>query len=193
VGMTEAGGMAGRQSMPPEPGCYEIRFRLTGLGAFRLFGLVLLALGIFRYQSPLYEQVILVAIGGLVALRYVIAVVSRMVLFRADTAGIALGTLGRLGLSSSTVFIPWTDIRKIALYKITRRAKRVGQTGSYMVIVAHGGAYGSGRRIDSWRLDPERLAAVAAAAAPGVPVVDAGDIDPWVDADLKRFLHLDSK
>ena len=62
-----------------------------------------------------------------------------------------------------------------------------------MVIVPRGAAYGRARRIDTWRLDPERLAAVAAAAAPDVPVVDAGDIDPWVDADMKRVLQMISK
>ncbi|HLQ53646.1 MAG TPA: hypothetical protein VK162_05155 [Streptosporangiaceae bacterium] len=183
-----------RYSVPPDPGCYEIRFRLTGLDAYGLsVGLLLIALSIFRYQPSLYEWVIIVALGGLLALRYVIPLVSRKILFRADPAGITLGTLGQFGFSSSIVFIPWTDIKKIALYKITRWTRRFGRTGSYMVIVPRGAAYGRARRIDTWRLDPERLAAVAAAAAPDVPVVDAGDIDPWVDADMKRVLQMISK
>ena len=56
-----------------------------------------------------------------------------------------------------------------------------------MVIVPRGTARGRGEKIDAWRLDPVRLTAVAAAAAPGVPVVDAGYIDPAVDADMKRL------
>jgi hypothetical protein len=37
-----------------------------------------------------------------------------------------------------------------------------------------GVAAGASRRIRGWRLDRDRLAAVTAAVAPGVPVVDAG-------------------
>src|SRR6266487_1721094 len=171
-----------RYSEPPDPGRYEIRFRLTGLYAFNVsFGLVLIALGIFQYQRSLYERVIIAAVGGLFALRYVIPLVSRKVLFRADPTGVTLGSLAWIGFSSATVFTPWTDIKKIALYKITRWTRRGGRTGSYMVIVPRGAAHGRAGRIDAWRLDPERLTAVAAVAAPGVPVVDAGDVDPAVD------------
>jgi hypothetical protein len=96
----------------------------------------------------------------------------------------------------NSVFIPWADIEKITLYKITRSNRRVGRAGSYIKIVPHGvgpAGYAAVRRVNTWRLDPERLVAVAAATAPGVPVVDAEEIDPWVDADMERFLHLDSK
>src|SRR5260370_6903827 len=110
-----------------------------------------------------------VALGGSLALRYVIPLVSREILFRADPAGITLGTLGQFGFSSSTVFIPWTDIKKIALYKITRWTRRFGRTGSYMGIVPRGAAYGKARRIDTWRLDPNRLAALAAPPPPHPP------------------------
>jgi hypothetical protein len=177
-----------RYSVPPGYGCYEIRFRLTGFAAYSIgFGLVWIALGIFQHQRSPYERVIMVAFGGLFALRCVIPIVSRKILFRADPTGVTLGTLGRFGFFSSIVFIPWTDIKEIALYKITRRSRQVGRTGSYMVIVPRGAAHGRARRIDTWRLDPERLTAVAAAAAPGVPVVDAGYVDPWGDADMKRL------
>jgi len=130
---------------------------------------------------------------------YLILLISRT-LFRADQAGITLGLeLGRSGFSR-TVFIPWTDIEKIALYKITRRSAQAGRKGSYIKIVPHGvsqAAYGAARRIDTmwqpWRLDRERLAAVAAAVAPRVSIVDAGNIDHWVDADMERFRQLGSK
>lgn len=183
-------------SVPLDSGCYEIRFRLTGLGAYSvIFGLVLIAIGVFRSQSSLYERLGWAALGGLIALRELIPIVSRKILFRADPGGITLATRGRFGFPSPNVFIPWTDIKKIALYKITRRSSKfgqtgsyiMGQTGSYMIIVPRGGARGRARRIDTWRLDTERLAAVTAATAPDVPVDDAGDVDPWVDADKKRL------
>lgn len=187
MGMAETDNWADHHGVAQDPGCYEVRFRLTGLYAFQIsFGLVLIAVGIFQHQRLLSERVIIAALGGLIVLRYVIPLLSRKVLFRADPTGVMLGSLAWLGLSSSTVFIPWADIEKIALYKITRWTRRSGRTGSYMVIVPRG-AHGRGGRIDAWRLDPERLTAVAAAAAPGVPVVDAGDVDPAVDADMKRL------
>jgi hypothetical protein len=185
---TTSGQPSRPDSVPPDSGCYEIRFRLTGLGGYTvIFGLVLIAIGVFRTQSSLYERVIIAAVGGLVALREMIPIVSRKILFRADSAGITLGTLGRFGFPSPNVSIPWTDIKKIALYKITRRSRKFGRTGSHIVIVPRGGAHGRARRIDTWRLDTEHLAVVAAAAAPDVPVDDAGDVDPWVDADIKRL------
>ncbi len=184
---TTSGQTSGRYSVPPDPGCYEIRFWLTGLGAYSvIFGLVLIAVGVFQTQSSLYE-VSFAALGGLVALREIIPIVRRKILFRADPAGTTLGAPAWFGFSHSTVFIPWTDIKKIALYKITRRSKDFGRAGSYMIIVPRGAAQGRARRTDTWRLDPERLTAVAATAAPGVPVVDAGDVDPWVDADMKKL------
>jgi hypothetical protein len=185
---TTSGQPSQSYSVPADSGCYEIRFRLTGLDAYAvIFGLVLIASGVFRPQWPLYERVIIVALGGLSALQVVIPIVSRKILFRADPTGITLGNRGRFGFPSPNVSIPWTDIKKIALYKITRRSGKFGQTGSFMIIVPRGGAHSRTRRIDTWRLDTERLAAVAAAAAPDVPVDDAGDVDPWVDADLKRL------
>ncbi len=183
-----SGQTSGRYSVPPDPGCYVIRFRLTGLGAYSvIFGLVLIAVGVFQTQSSLYDRVSFAALGGLVALREIIPIVSRKILFRADPAGTTLSAPAWFGFSHSTVFIPWTDIKKIALYKITRWTRRGGRTGSYMIIMPCGAAHVRARRIGTWRLDPERLTAVVARAAPGVPVVDAGDVDPWVDADMKRL------
>jgi len=175
-------------SVPPDPGCYQIRFRLTGLGAYAvIFGFVLIAVGVFQTQSSLYERVSFTAVGGLIALREIIPIASRKILFRADPAGSTLGSPAWFGFSHSTVFIPWTDIKEIALYKITRRSKNFGRAGSYMIIVPRGQAQARARRTDTWRLDPERLTAIAATAAPDVPVVDAGDVDPWVDADMNRL------
>src|SRR5216683_4660636 len=49
-----SGQTSGRYSVAPDPGCYEIRFRLTGLAAYGLsFGLLWIALGIFQHQRSL--------------------------------------------------------------------------------------------------------------------------------------------
>jgi hypothetical protein len=90
------------------------------------------------------------------------------------------------------VFIPWADAEEIILYP--------GYTSSgqapYVAVQRREGAprlpygneqvpwcpvpgvtAGAARRIKSRRLDREQLAAVTAAVAPGIPVIDAGN-DP---------------
>src|SRR5258707_13107169 len=72
---TEAtsGQPSGRHSVPPDPGSYEIRFRLTALYAFNVsFGLIWIALGILQHQRPLYERLIMVAVGAFFVLRFLI-------------------------------------------------------------------------------------------------------------------------
>jgi len=50
-----------------------------------------------------------------------------------------------------------------------------------------GVAAGAARPIKNWRLDRERLAAVTAAVAPGIPVIDArNDPDPQIEAPGQR-------
>ena len=174
----------GRHGMPPDPGCYEIRFRLAGYEAlFSVFGLLLFALGIFAPES-LIARVAIVAVGGLFTVPYVILLVSRKIVFRADHAGITLGPELPL-FHFSTVFFPWADIKKITFYKITRASRQMGRwPGIYIGIVPRDRAPADAatRRINTWRLDRERLAAVTAAAAPRARIIDAGEIDPWEDA-----------
>ena len=124
--MAEINGEVEDQSMPPDPGCYEIRFRLAGYEAlFSVFGLLLFALGIFAPES-LIARVASVAVGGLFTVPYVILLASRKIVFRADHAGITLGPELPL-FHFSTVFIPWPDIKKITLYKITRASRQMGR------------------------------------------------------------------
>jgi hypothetical protein len=115
---------------------------------------------------------------------YVILLARRAIVFRADQAGITLGPEVPTRQFFSE-FIPWPDINKITLYQITRPSRTVGrQPGTYIGIVPHHRrlAAGAARRINAWRLDRERLAAVTAAAAPGVAIVDAAEIDPHTSA-----------
>ncbi len=145
-------------------------------------GLAFISLGIF-VPAPLSERALPLALGGLFTVPYVILLVRRTVVFRADHAGITLGPELPM-LQFRTVF-PWADIKKITLYKITRPSQTMGkQPGTYIGIVPHrrAPADGAARRINTWRLDRERLAAVTAAAAPAVPIVDAAEIDPFTKA-----------
>jgi hypothetical protein len=90
------------------------------------------------------------------------------------------------------VSIPWEDVEKIVLYRA--RVRGQGPQDGFLCIGVQrkegatplpggderapacpvpGVAAGTARRITGWRLDRERLAAVVAAVAPGVPIVDA--------------------
>ncbi len=176
--------------MLPDPGCYEERYRLTGRAALGLAaGLLSVGLGIL-WHTP----VIFTAIALLVAIPAVIALARRMIAFRADHAGIMLGAApDKLTFRrGQAVFVPWADVEQIILYPAYPRGQ-----GSYAPVQciavqrregapalsrgteqapgcpAPGVAAGATRRITGWRLDRERLAAVTAAVAPGIPIVDA--------------------
>ncbi len=138
MGMAEIDGRVEDQSMPPESGCYEIRFRLAGYEALTpAFGLLILGAGIFIPRASLLGRVIGIAGGALFTVPYVILLVRRTIVFRADQAGITLGP-EVLKFQFSTVFIPWADIRKVILYKITRASRTMGrQRGTYIGIVPH--------------------------------------------------------
>ncbi len=103
----------------------------------------------------------------------------RTAVFRADQEGITLGPEVPMRQFSAQ-FFSWAEIKKITFYKITRWSRTPGkQPGTYIGIVPRTPPTGAARRINTWRLDRGRLAAVTAAAAPGVPIVEAGKIDPW--------------
>jgi hypothetical protein len=122
----------------------------------------------------------------------VLAIARRPVAFRADHAGITLGSDRQLPRRPA-VFIPWADAEKIILYPGNTssggQAQYVGVQrregapplpyGNEQVpwCPAPGVAAGASRRIKGWGLDREQLAAVTAAVAPGIPVIGAGN-DP---------------
>lgn len=172
-----------RHGVPPDPGCYQIRF---GLGL--RFGLPLIWVGIIGagravhgHGLPVFWLLGVIAVGGVFTL--LTWPLSRKIVFRADHAGITLGPKMPTFHFSSTTLIPWADVRQITLYKLKRPSVTVRRwPGRYVGIVPRQGASAgpAARRI--WQLDRERLAAVTAAAAPGVRIVDAGEIDPWDDA-----------
>lgn len=184
------------QRVLPDLGCYEERYRLTGSAALSLAaGLLSVGLGLL-WHTPVIFTVTAVLLA-VVALQGggVFGAARRMIAFRADHAGITLGAVpGKLTPGrGSAVFVPWADVEQVILYRAYPRGgggygqvqcigiqRRAGapalpegneQTPSCPV---PGVAAGATRKITGWRLDRERLAAVTAAVAPGISIVDAG-------------------
>jgi hypothetical protein len=181
--------------MPPDQGCYEERYRLTfPVARSAAISLVTLVPALFSHQ-PL-PWVILAPIAFVLAtVPWLVAVASRKAAFRADMAGITLGPdpLTWPVRHASTVFVPWSDAEAIALYHgggafgwsmgddpcigIQRRqdapALSRGNRPARRCPVP-GVAAGAARPITAWRLDRDRLAALTAAVAPGIPIIEAG-------------------
>jgi hypothetical protein len=183
--------------MLPDPGRYEERYRLTGQAAAGLaIGLISVGLGVV-WQPPISAAaavlaipVIFSAIAVLLAMPALIAMARRKTAFRADYAGITLGTLpdNLASLRGSPVFIPWADVEQIILYPpgpaetdapariqyiAVQRREEAAPPPPDGAIPAPGRATPAAHKITGWRLDRERFAAVAAAVAPGVPIVEA--------------------
>jgi hypothetical protein len=177
-----------------DPGCYEERFRLTGGGAWSLVPVLLFIVPAIFASFPLPVRVVFLVLGVALVLPSVIGPASRMTAFRADPAGVTLGAdpagwpLGRI----SAVTVPWADVEGIILYQGPgprwgdRDVQCIGiqrRQGSPALPWGNepasgcpvpGVAAGAARRIGTWRLDRERLAAVTAAVAPGMPIIEAG-------------------
>jgi hypothetical protein len=182
----------------PDPGCYEERYRLTGSAALGLAA-SLLALGLGLLWHP---QVFIVIAAVLVAALiqaeggpvFVYAAARRAVAFRADHEGITLGAVPDklTRRRRAAVFVPWADVEQVVLYPAYpggrgryAQARCIGirrREGAPALSQGNeqapgcpvpGIAAGATRRVTGWRLDRERLAAVTAAVAPGIPIVDA--------------------
>jgi hypothetical protein len=191
--------------MLPDPGRYEERYRLTGAALGLVSALLALGLGLLWHT-----QLIFAALTVLAVIPAVLAVALRPVAFRADQAGITLGS-DRLVPRRPAVFIPWADVERIVLYP-GRKAAGFGDylwaSGEVEYIgvqrrdgapaLARGNkqapwcpvpgvAAGATRPIKNWRLDRERLAAVTAAVAPDIPVIDArNDPDRRIEGPGQR-------
>lgn len=190
--------------MLPDPGWYEERYRLTGSAALSLAACLLsIGLGVL-WHTPVIFAVIAVILAALAAQGGgVFSAARRMIAFRADHAGITLDAVpGKLtSRHGSAVFVPWADVEQIILYPAYPRGR-----GGYAEVQcigiqrrdgaaalpqgneqdshcpAPGVATGVTRRISGWRLDRERLAAVTAAVAPGIRIIDAStSLGPGVE------------
>jgi hypothetical protein len=122
----------------------------------------------------------------------VIDLARRTVAFRAGQEGILLGAVpDKLSVRrGSALFIPWADIERIILYPAYSRGPgrhpvqcigvqrtaaaaplRWGNEQAPGCPVPRVAAWAT-RKITGWQLDRGRLAAVLAAAAPGIPILD---------------------
>ena len=180
-----------RHGMPPDPGCYEARYGLTRWPKLYLVlaaALIALAGGIFSHMA-VYWRVSFIAVGAAISLRYVIVLFGRKVAFRADQAGITLlpatpfarfvpraytAWARTLPLPSEfeSFFAPWADVKQIIFYTMKWR----GVSTPYIRIELRDASAPPvpSRSITMWRLDRERLAAIVAAAAPGVAILYKG-------------------
>jgi hypothetical protein len=177
--------------MLADPARYEERYRLTGAALGLASALLAVGLGFLWHTQPIFAALTVLAV-----IPAVLAVARRPVAFRADHAGITLGS-DRLLPRRPAVFIPWTDVERIVLYP-GRKAAGFGDylwaSGEleYIGVQRRDGALalpygneqapgcpvpgvaaGATREIKGWRLDRERLAAVTAAVAPGIRVIEA--------------------
>ena len=193
--------------MLPDPGSYEERYRLAGDVGWTLFGTLLFAgLGSVWHTSVAYTVFALVVAALAARAGGVFAAARRAVAFRTDYAGITLGAVpGQLGSGRPAVFVPWEDVEQIVLYQTRPAGRGRSATVSSIGIQRRAGApplargneqapgcpvprvaAGASRRLTGWRLDRDRLAAVTAAVAPGVPVVDADPQSPGLGPGIGR-------
>jgi hypothetical protein len=178
----------------PDLGGYEERYRLTG-HALAGLAISVVAVGLsFLSQSPVIFLVIGITLAVFIAQGAgVIDLARRAIAFRADHEGILLGAVpDKLSVRrGSALFIPWADVERIILYPayprgparratvqcigVQRRAAaaplRWGNEQAPGCPVPRVAAWAT-RKIAGWQLDRGRLAAVVAAVAPGVPVLD---------------------
>jgi hypothetical protein len=177
----------------PDPGSYEERYRVSraaqrGLSAS--FALLPTGLGLMSLYLPV--ALVLLVLGAITALPAVVGLAIRRTAFRADYAGITLGADMRDGWTlrwDRAGFIPWADVEQIVIYPgqgfpAGSRAPRIGiQRRQDTPELSAGDRPAPGcplprvtaaatRPVAGWRLDRDRLAAVTAMVAPGVPVTD---------------------
>jgi hypothetical protein len=186
-----------------DQGLYEERYRLTGSVAASL-AVSLAMLGIALHGSDAGWLALSVLAFVTVTVPCLATAAGRRVAFRADPLGLTLGAepLAWPGRDSSPVFIPWSDVERIVLYAgpksrepgaserqcigIQRRpgAPRLPRgNGPARRCPVPGLAEGATRQVVAWRLDRERLKALAAAVAPGIPFVDASAVDASANGD----------
>ena len=179
--------------MLPDPGCYKERYRspgpIAGAMAFSLVPLIPALLG----SQALPWLILSLAAFALVTLPCVLAVASRMTAFRADPACITLGAdpAGWPFRRHPAVFVPWADVERIILYRGPESRFSIWDVPCIGIQRRQGapplprgsepapGCPVPGvvvrvtRPITTWRLDRERLAALTATVAPGIPIADA--------------------
>jgi hypothetical protein len=169
----------------PDQGLYEERYRLTGAVAASLaVSLAMLGIAFHGAHDALWLALSVLAFVT-VTMPIVTAAVTRRVAFRVDPLGVTLGgdPMGWTRFGNGSVFIPWTDVEKIVIYPAGTGRQCVGiQRHASAPPLPQGNrparrcpvpgvAEGATRQTVAWRLDRERLTALVAAVAPGIPVI----------------------
>ena len=176
-----------------DQGLYEERYRLAGsIAASLAVSLVMIGVAVhFSYGT--WMALAALAFAS-ITVPCLAAAASGRIAFRADALGITLGAspLSWPGRDSSPVFIAWSDVERIVLYS-GPRAREPGAKDRQCIGIQRrpgaprlprgngparrcpvpGLAEGATRQVIAWRLDRERLAALTAAVAPCIPVIDA--------------------
>jgi len=177
----------------PDQGLYEERYRLTGSVAASLaVSLGMFALAVHASEGVWLAMAVLAFVT--VTVPALATAAGRKVAFRADPLGITLGAapLSWPGRDSTPVFIPWCDVERIVLYAGPKSRELGARERQWIGIQRRPGAprlprgneparscpvpglaEGATRQVIAWRLDRERLTALTAAVAPGIPVIDA--------------------
>ena len=173
---------------------YEERYRPTSRAAVGLAASVLLVAVGFLWHLPVVFLLLGAALAMLTAQGSgVIDRVRRTTAFRADQAGITLGAVpDKLTVRrGSRLFIPWADVERIIIYPVHPRGRsgrvvvrcigvqrrataeplRWGNEQAPGCPVPRVPAWAT-RMVTGWRLDRSRLAAVTAAVAPDVAILD---------------------
>jgi hypothetical protein len=181
--------------MPPDPGFYEERYRLTSRVALRLAGgLLLVGLGLVWQPSVISVTSVILAIPVIFSaftvaftMPAVITIARRMIAFRADYVGITLGVMptSLAALHRPAIVIPWAEVEKIILHRAGSHrwcgdppvqgisVQRRDGTAAPVTGLASVAAC----TVTGWKLNRERLTAVTAAVAPSIPVIDVGGPD----------------
>ena len=169
--------------MPPDPGCYEERDRVTGRDALGLAaGLLAIGLG-FLWHT----QAIFLVIGVVLVISAVMALARRQLAFRADHAGILLGGKhNRLTTRrGAAVLIPWADVEQIILYS----SEPGDQAPVQRIGIQRRDGAAEASKTTGWRLDRDRLAAVTAMMAPDVRIVEAvANARPDIEGPIQAAL-----
>jgi hypothetical protein len=178
--------------MPPDPGSYEERYRLTSGVVLRLAGgLLFVGLGLMWQPPVISAASVILAIPMIFSaltiafvMPAVITIARRMTAFRADYGGITLGVMptSLAALHRPAIFIPWTEVEKIILHRAGSHRWRGNppvqgisvQRRDAAASPVTGTASRAACTITGWKLDHERLTSVTAAVAPSIPVIDAG-------------------
>jgi hypothetical protein len=185
-------------SVQPDPGCYQTRYRVSRAAQLGLStSSILLAVAVGLVTVSLPVALVLFVLGAIAALPAAVGLAAHRTAFRADYAGITLGSDLRDGWAlrwDRAVFVPWADVEQIVIYPgpgfpAGSRSPRIGiqrRPGAPELSPGDRPAPGcplprvtaaATRPVNGWRLDRDRLTAVTAVVAPGLLVTDLTTIE----------------